>query len=98
MIMTKRSAARASQLIDNDQVRVTRFEFRPDDETGWHEHGFDYVIVALTDCTMLIEEGEGERTVDTERGAAYHRKAGVKHNVINGGTTSMAFVEVEMKQ
>ena len=65
MIMTKRSAARASQLIDNDQVRVTRFEFKPDDETGWHEHGFDYVIVALTDCTMLIEEGGGERTVDT---------------------------------
>ena len=94
MIMTKRSVARASQLIDNEQVRVTRFEFRPDDETGWHEHEFDYVIVALTDCTMLI----GERTVDTERGAAYHRKAGVKHNVINGGTTSMAFVEVEMKQ
>ena len=59
MIMTKRSVARASQLIDNDQVRVTRFEFRPDDETGWHEHGFDYVIVALTDCTMLIEEGKG---------------------------------------
>ena len=47
---------------------------------------------------MLIEEGEGERTVDTERGAAYHRKAGVKHNVINGGTAPMAFVEVEMKQ
>jgi len=56
--MTKRSAARASQLIDNDQVRATRFEFKPNDETGWHEHGFDYVIIALTDCTMLIEEGE----------------------------------------
>ena len=38
------------------------------------------------------------RTVDTERGAAYHRKAGVKHNVINGGIAPMAFVEVEMKQ
>jgi quercetin dioxygenase-like cupin family protein len=95
--MTKRSAARASQLIDNDQVRVTRFEFEPGDETGWHEHGFDYVITALTDCTMLIEESDGERTVETESGAAYHRRAGVKHNVINGGSASMAFIEIEMK-
>lgn len=97
-IVTKRLAARATQLIDNDQVRVTRFEFEPGDETGWHEHGFDYVITALTHCTMLIEDDEGERTVETESGAAYYRKAGVKHNIINGGKVPMAFVEVEMKR
>ena len=96
--MTKRSAARASQLIDNDQVRVTRFEFKPDYETGWNENGFDYVIVALRDCNTLIEEKETARKVDTEIGAVYCQKADVKHHVINGGTALMAFVEAEMRQ
>ena len=94
----KRTAARALQLIDNDDVRVTRFEFEPGDETGWHEHGFDYVITTLTHCTMLIQDDDEERVVETEIGAAYYRKAGVKHNVINYGAVLMAFVEVEMKR
>lgn len=84
-------------LIDNEQVRVTRFEFESGAETGWHEHGFDYVITAITDCTMLLQADGGEQIVETEKGAAYHRKAGVKHNVINGGNEVMAFVEVELK-
>lgn len=96
--MIKRTAARALQLIDNDDVRVTRFEFELGDETGWHEHGFNYVITALTHCTMLIQDDDEERVVETEIGAAYYRKAGVKHNVINYGKVPMAFVEVEMKR
>ena len=96
--MTKRPQAKAIELIDDERVRVTRFEFEPGAETGWHTHGFDYVITAVTDCDMILEEpGGGVRTVSVKCGESYRRDKGVHHNVINGGSSHMAFVEVELK-
>ena len=87
-----------TRLVDDDRVRVTRFDFAPGAETGWHEHGYDYVITAITDCTMSLQEPGGHvRTVLVAAGDAYHREKGVTHNVINGGTSPMSFVEVELK-
>ncbi len=93
-----RPAATSETLIDDDRVRVTRFDFEPGAETGWHRHGFDYVITAITDCQMLLEEPGGtSRTVTVATGTAYRRSEGVEHNVINGGDNPMSFVEVELK-
>jgi mannose-6-phosphate isomerase-like protein (cupin superfamily) len=92
------AACRSEILIDDDRVRVTRFDFAPGDETGWHRHGLDYVIMALTDCPMrLVEPGGATREVMVAQGTVYRRDAGVEHNVINGGTTPMAFIETELK-
>ncbi|MCB1342545.1 MAG: cupin domain-containing protein [Pseudooceanicola sp.] len=94
-----RPAAEATTLVDDDRVRVTRFDFAPGAETAWHTHGLDYVIVALTHCQMTLEEPGGEtRSVIVRAGESYSRKAGVEHNVINGGAGPMAFVEIELKQ
>ena len=94
----KRPQAMASLQIDDDRVRVTRFDFAPEAETGWHRHGLDYVITALTDCTMILEEPSGAtRQTVVPAGTSYARQSGVEHNVINGGTAAMAFVEVEIK-
>lgn len=88
----------ATQLIDDAKVRVTRFDFAPRAETGWHEHGYDYVITAVTDCQMRLEEPGGAiREVLVPAGSAYRREKGIKHNVINGGDAAMSFVEVELK-
>ena len=96
--MTDRPQAQATQMIDDDRVRVTRFDFAPGEETGWHTHGLDYVITAVTDCHMTLEEpGGGTRDVTVPAGTSYRRDQGVEHNVINGGEAAMAFVEVELK-
>lgn len=96
--MMERPQATATQLVDDERVRVTRFDFAPNAETGWHRHGYDYVITALTDCAMLLEEpGGGVREALVKAGEAYRRDAGVEHNVINNGDQAMAFVEVELK-
>lgn len=88
----------ATTLVDDDRVRVTRFDFAPGAETGWHRHGFDYVITAVTDCPMLLIGPDGEeRRVLVTAGTAYRRTEGVEHNVINDGTDRMSFVEVELK-
>ena len=93
-----RAAATATRVIDDDRVRVTRFDFAPGAETGWHRHGYDYVITTLTDCRMMLEEPGGEsREVLVPAGTAYRRAEGVEHNVINGGDAPMSFVEVELK-
>lgn len=92
-----RPAAVATLQLENESVRVMRWDFEPGAETGWHRHGLDYVVVPVTDCTLLLEEpGGATRTAKTQKGVAYSRAAGVEHNVINGGDAPMAFVEIEL--
>lgn len=89
----------AETLIDDARVRVTRFTFAPGAETGWHRHGHDYVIVAQTLCRMHLHDADGTvREVVVPQGTVYRRDAGVEHNVVNGGSEEMAFVEVELKE
>ena len=89
----------ATVLVDDERVRVTRFDFAPGAETGWHRHGHDYVIAAVTDCPMLLEApGGGTREVLVPAGTAYRRSEGVEHNVVNAGQAPMSFVEVELKE
>ncbi|MBT3263530.1 MAG: cupin [Acidiferrobacteraceae bacterium] len=96
--MVDRETAAIVPLIDNDLVRVTRFDFTPGAQTGWHRHEYDYVITAITDLGMLLEEpGGNAREVDIPSGQAYQRKAGIEHNVINRGSENMSFIEVELK-
>lgn len=85
-------------LVDDDRVKVTRWDFVPGAETGWHRHGMDYVITTVTACNMLLEElGGGSRRVEFAPGIAYRRDEGVEHNVVNDGDGPMSFVEVELK-
>ena len=93
-----RPTCTAALLVDDARVRVIRFDFAPGTETGWHRHAADYVITAITDCLMLIEEsGGGVRRVLVAAGTAYRRDQGVEHNVVNDGRVPMSFVEVELK-
>nr|WP_037971274.1 cupin domain-containing protein [Sulfitobacter noctilucae] len=88
----------ATVQIDDARVRVTCFDFPIGAETGWHEHGLDYVITTLTDCTMMLEGPDGATSeVMIEAGTTYRRDSGVRHNVINAGQAPMSFVEIELK-
>jgi quercetin dioxygenase-like cupin family protein len=93
-----RSIASTNQLIDDDRTRVTRFTFAPGAETGWHQHGYDYVITAITDCDIRLQNPDGrEGRAFITAGDAYRRSAGVHHNVINASETEMVFIEIEIK-
>ncbi|MBK8457462.1 MAG: cupin [Phyllobacteriaceae bacterium] len=89
--------ARFTVLVDDAVSRVTRWDFEPGAETGFHRHGLAYVVVPMTDLDVLIEDASGERRVQVAAGAAYAREAGVEHNVANGGETPMSFIEIEIK-
>ena len=84
-------------LIENDQVRVTRWEFRnPEDCTGWHRHEHDYLVVPLFDGELQIDTGSEIVRSSLTTGGVYFRQAGVEHNVCNGNDVACSFIEVEM--
>ena len=86
-------------LVEDQKVRVTRFDFGPDQETGWHIHEYDYVITAITDCFMWLQHPDGTETEsEVAAGNAYIRDAGVHHNVINISDKKMSFIEIEFKE
>tara|TARA_B100000925_G_scaffold92486_1_gene67192 strand:- start:337 stop:639 length:303 start_codon:yes stop_codon:yes gene_type:complete len=86
-------------LVENERVRVTRFDFGPNQETGWHIHEYDYVITAITDCFMMLQNPDGtEAESEVTAGNAYMRDAGVHHNVINTSDKKMSFIEIEFKE
>ncbi|WP_137392369.1 cupin domain-containing protein [Rhodoligotrophos defluvii] len=95
--MANRPAAVPTTLLDDEVVRITRWDFAPGAETGHHVHAYGYVVVTMTDCAFALEEASGTRRVDMPAGSAYHREAGVSHNVINAGAAPMAFIEIEYK-
>ncbi len=43
---------------DNDDVRITRWDFAPGANTGWHEHAMRYCVVMLTEGTLAIHDGD----------------------------------------
>jgi quercetin dioxygenase-like cupin family protein len=93
----KRPQAEGLKQLENERVIVTEWRFAPGAETGWHRHGYDYVVVPLTTGTLLLETPEGERTADLRTGHSYARNAGVEHNVINANGFDLSFIEIELK-
>lgn len=83
--------------IDNERVIVTEWTFEPGAETGWHRHGYDYVIIPGRDGKLLLKSEEGEVVADLKAGQSYYRSVGVEHNVVNVNDFEFSFVEVELK-
>jgi quercetin dioxygenase-like cupin family protein len=94
------SAGRAEPtvLIDNDRVRVTRWQFAAAAATGWHRHEHDYVVVPLVDGKLELVEPDGNRVSELTTGVPYFREAGVEHDVVNANDYEFAFIEVEAKR
>ena len=84
-------------LIDNERTRVTEWRFKKrEDNTGWHRHEYDYIVVPLFDGQLKINTGSSESTIaPMQNGFPYFRKVGVEHDVINDNDFECAFVEIE---
>jgi beta-alanine degradation protein BauB len=83
--------------VDDERVRITRYDFELGQETGWHRHEFPYAVVPLVNGTLRIVDASGEKMAPLSAGVSYSRPAGIEHNVFNAGPGPMAFVEIEMK-
>jgi len=84
--------------VDNDRAIVTRWDFKPGEETGVHVHGHDYCVVPRQNGVLKIIDQDGAETLaQMKAGQAYFREKGVHHNVINANDFDYSFVEVEFK-
>lgn len=91
-----RPLAIATEQLRNARTIVTQWRFPPGAETGWHEHGHDYVVVPTTGGELWLETPEGERRVPLVLGQSYTRSVGTRHNVINPTAQEVVFVEIEL--
>lgn len=91
--------AKGTKLIDNDRVTVWEWRFpKPGDNTGWHRHGHDYVVVPTMNGRLKIVSAAGESFAEMKAGAPYFRGEGVEHDVINASEGEYAFIEIELKK
>ncbi len=93
----KRAAAKATVQVENDRVKVTEWRFAPGAATGWHRHGYDYVVVPMVTGKLQLESGNGTGFAELTAGQSYYRPIGVEHDVINANDYEFVFVEVEFK-
>ena len=49
----QRKQAKANVQIDNERIRVTEYSFNDNEETGFHVHQFDYIVVPQTNGQLL---------------------------------------------
>lgn len=84
--------------LDDERVRVTTWTFQDGEDTGYHRHEFDYVVVPITGGRFEITERDGSvRDMEQVTAAAYRGRAGTEHNVTNRAGRPASFVEVELK-
>lgn len=83
---------------DDATLRITRWDFAPGAVTGWHEDGWPYFVTMLVAGTLRIHDGTSVKDVPLKAGEAYMRPAGIKHDVMNGSSHPIAFVEIEVKR
>ena len=83
--------------IENDRLRITEWRFGPGEETGWHRHEFDYVVVPMSTGRLEIVASDGSvSAAELNAGEPYFRRAGVEHNVINASGGDFSFIEIEL--
>ena len=92
-----RPKAVALTQVDNEKVIVTEWRFAPGAETGWHKHGYEYIVVPGMNGNLLIESDAGEIISQLIAGQSYYRPLGVEHNVINANDFEFYFVEIELR-
>ncbi len=90
--------ARSRILIENSRTRVTEWRFPArGDNTGWHLHEHDYIVVPLFDGALDLHEPDGTvRRAELQFGVPYYRSRGVEHDVRNANDSEVAFVEIEI--
>lgn len=92
-----RPQAEAILQIDNERVIITEWRIAPGAETGWHKHGYDYIVVPGMKGQLLLETHDGENVAELEAEQSYYRPVGVEHNVVNVNDFPYSFVEIELK-
>ncbi len=93
-----RPIASSETLLDDDKTCITLFTIQPGEQTGWHRHEFDYVVVQQSDGRLHLDYADGSmREIGYTPGVALFVSAPVEHNAINVGDVDIIALEIEYK-
>ena len=95
----KRAIATHTVLMEDDNMIVTHWIFKPGEQTGWHVHDLDYMPIQLSTGRLLFEFPDGTKEeIDYVPGTSSYVKAPLEHNAINIGTVDIVALEIEFKK
>ncbi len=57
----KRNKRKSSMQINNKLIRVSKYQFKPGDETMMHKYEYDYVVTPITDGKLLLIDKYGNK-------------------------------------
>ena len=79
------STAQARTDIDDERIRITTWTFVDDgDNTGWHVHEYDYIVVPVTGGRFAVTDPDGATHELTQHaGSPDLGSIGTEHDVAN---------------
>ena len=83
---------------DDEDIRITRWDFPPGAATGWHLHSSPYFVIMIIGGILRVHNGTTVTETDLVQGQTYNRPSGIEHDVMNGSSHAIAFVEIEIKR
>lgn len=86
--------ARVRVQLEDEHIRVTRYDMAPGDRIAWHRHEHDYLVVPLADGEFQVVTAGGSTLQHAYAGQPYRRAAGAEHELVNGADP-YAFIEIE---
>ena len=94
-----REIASHKVVLENDELIVTHWVFKPGEQTGWHLHEMDYMPIQLSEGRLRFEfPGGSTKEVDYVPRTTSIVKAPLEHNAINVSDIEMAALEIEFKR
>jgi|TARA_Y100000590_G_C15742971_1_gene1020944 quercetin dioxygenase-like cupin family protein len=95
---SERNIGNYTLLHEDNKTRITHWVIKPNQQTGWHIHEFDYVTIQQSYGKLYLEHADGtERTLNYEPGVTRSVSAPIEHNAINIGDVDIIVLEIEYK-
>lgn len=93
-----RTAAPHVIVHEDERSRIIQYTIRPGEQTGWHTHALDYVVIRQSDGTLTSNFADGtSKNFVYAAGTAASYTAPVTHNAVNTGDTDIVGYEIEFK-
>lgn len=94
-----RTAAPHVVVHEDDRSRIIQYTLKPGEQTGWHRHELDYVVIfkSAGELTSTFADGT-TKTFSYEPGKSAAYTAPVEHNAVNTGDTDVTGYEIEYKR
>ena len=94
-----RTCAEPVLVHEDDKTRITQYILHPGEQTGWHVHEWDYVVMHQSAGELTSHFADGASAVfGYKPGGASAYAAPVEHNAVNTGTVTVSGFEIEYKK